>query len=157
MEEEKRPGRPRGRRFIPISVSVTPEQAEWLGRTRNASKIIRKLLDDMRVTENLTPEYAKTLALKGRLDALKAELDVLYGKNAELVSNGRMHFKGGWHDDVLHGKTRTVENQDDPTPIDKEGEILKTVLDATKREMQRIEGKIKQIESELLQGSGQFL
>jgi hypothetical protein len=150
---KRRVGRPRGRKLFPLSVSMTQEQIDWLNTQPNASELIRKLLDSMMEAKDLTPEYARMLELKSKLDALEAEAAALRQKRTELIQSKEnlIHFKGSWyHDPAGRWRNYTIENPDDPEPIDEKGKILKKLAEATVEEIERVEAEIERVKSELM-------
>jgi hypothetical protein len=73
-------GRPAGRHVKPFSVTLTQRQIDYLTQKPNASKVIRRLIDQLMEAENLSPEFVHILELNNRLEALTAKVAELKKK-----------------------------------------------------------------------------
>lgn len=70
-------GRPKGRRFFPVTITLTQEQIDYLQRQPNASELIRKILDDLIKLRGQGEEKLSIIALKMELEPLDSQIKEL--------------------------------------------------------------------------------
>jgi hypothetical protein len=103
--------------------------------------MIRSLITE-EMSKNAATETPEGIRAK-RLNAMNERLSAATFERSELLSQNKRHFKGheerdvrGYHQDgtpYYYDSRYVLDNEDDPTPADKTGEIAKaqlTVLDA---------------------------
>ncbi len=148
---ERKVGRPKGRRYVSISLSLTREQAEFLSSKPNASALVRQLIDSMREAATLSTEYMRTLELKNRLEELESKLEPLMRQRQTAIFDAARHFKGKYAESGVYGQQWFIDNPDNPEPIDDEGRIALKLRDAAEAEIKRIEQEIAKVRAELLE------
>lgn len=75
----KRTARPKGKKFFPVTFTLTQEQIEYLNKQPNASEIIRKILDDL-------IQAGKEVEIKLEVVSLRKQLEELQQRKASLRS-----------------------------------------------------------------------
>lgn len=69
----RRMARPKGKKFFPVSITLTQEQIDYLNAQPNASEVIRKILDDLiQVGKDIEANLGAVL-LKKELETVEAE------------------------------------------------------------------------------------
>jgi hypothetical protein len=148
---ERKVGRPKGRNYENISLSLTHEQAEFLATKPNASALVRQLIDSMREAATLSSEYMRTLELKNRLDELNERIEQLKRKSDDAMKIDSKHFAGHVTIDNNFKPIYILDDPDNPEPIDDEGRFAIKFRDATNAEVKRIEQEIAKVRAELLE------
>jgi hypothetical protein len=148
-------GRPKGRNFVTISISVTSEQALWLSQERNASEIIRELLQSKITAETLNPDYVKSVELRKKLERLNKTLYNLRVEEQGLINEGNEHrFEGHEEGEGERQRYRLDRNeQGEPVPKYEEDSEAHAVLLTKKiisKQIWSIEKQIKSATEELV-------
>lgn len=145
-------GRPKGKNYFSVSISLTHEQTEWLNtQPKTTSETVRSLIDAKMRSETETEQTPESIRAK-RVTTLNNELTTTTNRRTMLLVENKRHFKGeehrnlrGTNDDGTpryYDPCYVIENEDAPTPTDKTGEIIKTQLDA-------LDAKIRQLKTDM--------
>lgn len=149
-------GRPKGKRYYTISISLTQDQANFLAKQPNASEVIRKLIDSLMGTENLTPIYVKFVELQNKISGLGKKIPELRSQRAQLayslLYDERDHFD---INKALANPAFNLANPDDSLidPLDKKGQLIKAKIRAIDEELKTISAEIERAEDELLKAT----
>ncbi len=108
-------GRPKGRQFNNMSISLTQEQINYLQEQPNASGLIRALIDDLIASKAVTESDLGVVKLNHRLETLEADRDKIFLERYKYDDKHR----GDWVYEDGHPKL-VGERPDfnDPHPID---------------------------------------
>lgn len=87
-----RHARVKGKKFFPVSITLTQEQIDWLQKQPNASEIFRKLLDDLIAAGKDVQPKLEVISLNNQLTELKRQLDKLYKEKMDYIDEN----KGLW-------------------------------------------------------------
>lgn len=80
-----RRGRPKGKRFFPVTITLTEEQIDYLQKQPNASKLIREILDDLiRVRENIERDLP-LIRLQKQMVELEKQVRELWNKRGDYL------------------------------------------------------------------------
>lgn len=73
-------GRPKGKQYFPVSLTLTQAQIDYLAKQPNASELVRRILDDLISAGDNIEEKASALSLNIQLETLKSEYEKLMSK-----------------------------------------------------------------------------
>jgi hypothetical protein len=89
----KRYARPKGKKFFPISITLTQEQIAYLNAQPNASEVIRKILDDLIQVRKDVEANLGAVVLKNQLEVLDEEERRLVNARRESARNNEYLWK----------------------------------------------------------------
>lgn len=106
-----RVGRPKGKKYYPVSISLTKRQIEWSERQPNFSETIRRLLDEIMEAGKGTEESLSFLAAKREIDELERQIKEV---DAEMWKYRREHESGMFEMETvdIHGQRCTNVKKD---------------------------------------------
>ena len=148
-------GRPKGRNYVPVSLSVTPEHRDFLNNQPNASELIRKLLDDLVASRENIEEKFNVISLNNQLEMLEEE-------KQKLTSEKHQHlwltdWKNVWKTKVGSDGNTYVDWKDTvrwiPKPLDdnEDSQVAFRVLMEYDRAIEDLEQKIAEIKRQILE------
>lgn len=88
-----RRSRAKGKKFFPVSITLTQEQINWLQRQPNASEIIRKLLNDLIAAGKDVEPKLEVISLNNQLKEFQRQLDKLYKEKMDYVNENKALWK----------------------------------------------------------------
>jgi len=127
----KRMARPKGKKFFPVTFTLTQEQIEYLNKQPNASEIIRKILDDLIQVGKDVEGKLEVVSLNKQLENLKERLTRLTEERVNHVLNNKSLWKTYTDDEgetTITYEGETTSWKGIPVPLNPEDENTKIAL-----------------------------
>jgi len=153
----KRMARPKGKKFFPVTFTLTQEQIEYLNKQPNASEIIRKILDDLIQLKEGIEVNMPLIILKSQLEALKSERDKLREERRNQFFEGERkslwkmikRSDGGTYYD-WEDQENMVPKPDDDSHCAEDAQVAIKFLKDYDKAITVIEQKINEIKQKIL-------
>jgi hypothetical protein len=171
MSKRKRYARPKGKRFFPVTITLTEEEIAYLNAQPNASEVIRNILDDLIQVRKDVDANLGAVILNKQLGALQGEeKNLYYARKDQLYKNEDLwqftieeHYvypNGRMEDKELQKTKRIVwedEEKEIPKPTDdaallEQAQIALKVLGDYDRALASVRQRIQDIKKRILQG-----
>jgi len=148
-----RVGRPKGKKYYPVTFTLTQEQIEFLNRQPNASELIRKILDDLIASRKDIQEKFSVISLNNQLAMFEEEKRKL---ETEKWNHVWYNWEKRWKIIIGSDGQKYVDWQDDkrliPKPLDTEdSQVAFRVLIEYDKAIAFLEQKIMLIKKQILQ------
>jgi len=149
----KRKGaRPKGKKFYPMTFTLSQEQIDFLQAQPNASELVRTILDDLIASKKDIEQELGVISLNNQLKQLEQEKQKLSSDRFEYVTDNKKHWKTTVGDD---GQTYIVwadEKTMTPTPLDNEdAKVAFRVLKGYDDAITNVEKRIADLKKQILQ------
>jgi len=148
-------GRPKGRRFFPVTITLSQEQVDYLQRQPNASELIRKILDDLINAGKEVEAKLTMISLSKQLEELQIEKTKLKQERWHYV----MDNKRRWKEEIIkvegYPDTHAIKWKNAETPVpkdDEDGRIGASVLKGYDDAINALQQKIDNVKGQILEG-----
>lgn len=132
-------GRPRGKQYYPVSITLTQAQIDYLGKQPNASELVRRILDDLISAGENIEEKSSALSLNIQLDTLKNEYEKLTSKRWGFLS--------------LNQSTLTMNPDGTVSPLNdsEDARVAFKVLQGYDDKIHALQGRITELKKKILE------
>jgi len=147
-----RHARAKGKKFFPVSITLTQEQINWLQKQPNASEIIRRLLDDLIAAGKDVEPKLEAVSLYNQLKELEKQKEKLRGERYNYVFAEKGHC---WKRYISESQAKVLdwfdEEHEIPKPKDdEESQIAFRVVKSYSEAIKSIELKIADVKAKIL-------
>jgi hypothetical protein len=150
-------GRPKGKRYFPVSLTLTQEQIDYLQKQPNASELIRRILDDLINARKDIDAKLGVISLNKQMEELREHWQKLSDERHEFMMNNKKNWEHHEHEfrgETLYDITWLKESPIDkalPKPLDtKDAKVAFRVLKGYDEVLNSIERKIEDIKKQIL-------
>ena len=155
-------GRPKGRKFDPVTFTLTREEIDYLQTKPNASELIRKLLDDLITTGKDVEEKLGAISLKNQLEELEKRKNELINERLDYIQEKKAFHYSYWQTEKGENGYEKIKWAEDPSkdsfkrnPIardNEDGRLGLKVVEGYNEAIKAIETRIEEIKNKIMQG-----
>lgn len=145
-------GRRKGKYTYPVTIALTQTQIEYLHRQPNASALIRKILDDLIASEQVTEDKFGVISLNVQLNELEKKLGNLKNERFRYLWENELQWQHVTGADDGRYIVWADEDNSIPKPLDTEdAKVAFRVLQGYDEAIKALEEQIKEVKKKIIE------
>jgi len=143
-------GRPKGKKFFPVSITFTQAQIDYLAKQPNASELIRKILDDL-ISAGIGVNVG-VISLKIQLEKLEEESVTVHQERSKFLWEKEACWKQHLGDDGNKYLDWEDSGRSIPKPLENEdAQVAFRILRGYDSQIKSLEDQINEIKKKILE------
>lgn len=151
----RRTSRPKGKKYFPVSITLTQEQIDWLQRQPNASELVRRILDDLITSEKAIEENLGAITLNLQLEQLKEKQVKLRQERGFYLAKEDNHWEkrvdGIYEQIVWEDSEAMIPKIREDKKNNEDAKIALRVLRDYDKAIKSLEDKISEVKKRILE------